>query len=67
LNASDWVRGAFFSLSARSCSWVIICITHAALVQAIHRQTHTGDKQQALYNLFAAYIHNAAERADRKR
>jgi hypothetical protein len=26
-------------------------------VQAIHPQTHTGDKRQALYNLFAAYIH----------
>jgi hypothetical protein len=26
-------------------------------VQAIHPQTHKGDKQQAIYNLFAAYIH----------
>jgi hypothetical protein len=26
-------------------------------VQAIHPQTRTDDKQQALYNLFAAYIH----------
>jgi len=23
----------------------------------VHPQTHTGDKKQALYNLFAAYIH----------
>jgi len=26
-------------------------------VQATQPQTHTGDKKQALYNLFAAYIH----------
>jgi hypothetical protein len=26
-------------------------------VQAIHHQTDTGDKKQAIYNLFAAYIH----------
>jgi len=26
-------------------------------VQAIHPQTHTADKKQALYKLFAAYIH----------
>jgi hypothetical protein len=26
-------------------------------VQAIHLQTDTGDKKQAIYNLFAAYIH----------
>jgi hypothetical protein len=26
-------------------------------VKAIHRQTGTGDKKQALYNLFAAYLH----------
>jgi hypothetical protein len=26
-------------------------------VQAIHHQTDTADKKQALYNLFAAYIH----------
>jgi hypothetical protein len=26
-------------------------------VQAIHNQTDTGDKKQALYNLFAAYLH----------
>jgi hypothetical protein len=26
-------------------------------VQAIHHQTDTGDKKQALYTLFAAYIH----------
>jgi hypothetical protein len=28
-------------------------------VQAIHPQTYSGDKKQALYNLFAAYIHTA--------
>jgi hypothetical protein len=28
-------------------------------VQAIHSQTYSGDKKQALYNLFAAYIHTA--------
>ena len=27
------------------------------VVQAIHPRTHTGDKKQALYKLFAAYIH----------
>ncbi len=26
-------------------------------MQAIHHQTDTGDKKQAIYNLFAAYIH----------
>jgi hypothetical protein len=26
-------------------------------VQAIHPQTYSGDKKQALYNLFAAYVH----------
>ena len=26
-------------------------------MQAIYPQTHTSDKKQALYNLFAAYIH----------
>jgi hypothetical protein len=26
-------------------------------VQAIHPQSHTGDKKQAIYNLFAAYVH----------
>jgi hypothetical protein len=26
-------------------------------VQATHPQIHTGDKKQAIYNLFAAYIH----------
>ena len=28
-------------------------------MQAIHPQTYSGDKKQALYNLFAAYIHTA--------
>jgi hypothetical protein len=27
-------------------------------VQSVLPQTHTGDKQQALYNLFAAYLHS---------
>ena len=26
-------------------------------MQAIHPQIHTGDKKQAIYNLFAAYVH----------
>ena len=26
-------------------------------MQAIHPKTHIGDKKQAIYNLFAAYIH----------
>ncbi len=31
--------------------------TNSPLVQAIHPQTNKGEKRQALYNLFAAYIH----------
>ena len=45
------------SLSVRSCSWIITFSVNLLLVQAIHPQTRTDDKQQALYNLFAAYIH----------
>jgi len=31
--------------------------THRTFVQAIHTATNTGDKKQAIYKLFAAYIH----------
>jgi hypothetical protein len=31
--------------------------THRTFVQAIHPPTNTGDKKQAIYKLFAAYIH----------
>jgi hypothetical protein len=56
------------SLSARSCSRVIACCTNSTVVQAIHHQTDTADKKQAIYNLFAAYFaHNTAGRANRKR
>jgi len=44
-------------LSARSCSYVITFSTNVLLVQVIHTQTNKGEKRQALYNLFAAYIH----------
>jgi len=42
------------------------------VVQAIHPQTDTSDKKQAIYNLFAAYIHTIPpeeliESADRAR
>jgi hypothetical protein len=43
-------------LSARSCSSVITVNANAAFVQAIHPSTNTGDKKQATYNLFAAYL-----------
>jgi hypothetical protein len=58
--ASPWAYRSlsfFLSLSTRSCSWVITCSIHAPVVQAIHHPADTGDKKQATYNLFAAYIH----------
>jgi len=44
------------SLSARSCSQIISFSTNSLFVQAIHLQSNTVDKKQALYNLFAAYL-----------
>jgi len=46
-----------FSLSSRSCSWVITVGHKTPLVQAIQPQINKGEKKQAIYNLFAAYIH----------
>ncbi len=46
-----------FSLSVRACSWVITLSTNAPHVRAIHPQTHADNRKQALYNLFAAYLH----------
>jgi hypothetical protein len=51
------LTASLFSLSARSCSCVIIVSANAPLVQAIHSHTDMGDRKQALYNLFDAYIH----------
>jgi hypothetical protein len=45
-----------FSLSARSCSWVIAFSTNSLLVQAIQIQVNKGEKRQTLYKLFAAYL-----------
>jgi hypothetical protein len=45
------------SLSAPSCSRVINVSANAPLVQAIHSHTDMGDRKQAIYNLFTAYIH----------
>jgi hypothetical protein len=46
-----------FSLSVRACSWVITLSTNAPHVRGIHTQTNKSEKRQALYNLFAAYMH----------
>jgi hypothetical protein len=35
----------------------VISTCRASFVHAIHPQTDTGDKNQSLYNLFAAYLH----------
>jgi hypothetical protein len=51
------LKAILFSLSARSCSCVITVSANAPLVQAIHSHTDMGDRKQAIYNLFAAYIH----------
>jgi hypothetical protein len=48
---------SFLSLSACSCSWVIPCSTNSTLVQAVHVQKDTNETKQALYKLFAAYVH----------
>jgi hypothetical protein len=45
-----------FSLSARSSSYVIKVSAIPHFVRTTNPQTHTGDKKQALYNLFSAYI-----------
>jgi hypothetical protein len=46
-----------FSLSARSCSWVIIVSADSTFVQAIRIHNVTADAREAIYNLFAAYFH----------
>jgi hypothetical protein len=43
--------------SASSYSWVIPVSTNSTFAQEIRPQTHTGDRKQALYNLFAACVH----------
>jgi hypothetical protein len=46
------------SLSVRSQRGVINCGTNSTFVQATHPQINAGKQnQQALYNLFAAYLH----------
>ncbi len=46
-----------FSLSARSCSWAITCRTISTCVQVIHAHGVIAESREAIYNLFAAYIH----------
>jgi|GEM_PF-2555415 hypothetical protein len=46
-----------FLLSARFCRSVITFSTKSLHVQATYPQINKGEKKQALYNLFAAYIH----------
>jgi hypothetical protein len=50
-------RHFFFSLSALSHRSIITCSANAPVVQAIHSCTDMGDRKQATYNLFAAYLH----------
>jgi hypothetical protein len=47
----------FSSLSARFWSWVYTGSANATFVQAIHHQTDVSQTKQALYKLFAAYVH----------
>jgi hypothetical protein len=49
--------GCLRSLSARYCRGNITCQAPPPFVQAIHPQADASNKRQALYNLFAAYIH----------
>jgi hypothetical protein len=48
-----------------SCNWVIPVSANALFVQALHAQTDVYNKKQALYNLFAAYVHTAPLEDDR--
>ena len=41
----------------RSCSFIITCQINLSLVQAIHAQHSTAETREAIYNLFAAYVH----------
>ena len=46
-----------FSLSARSRSAIIICRIDFPFVQTIYTQKVQAETKEALYNLFAAYVH----------
>lgn len=48
---------SFLSLSTRSRREVISCNTNLIVVQTTHPQITRKPNQQALYNLFAAYLH----------
>jgi hypothetical protein len=52
-----FANNSFFPFQHVPCSQIITPSTNSTAVPVIDPQTHASYKQQALYNLFAAYIH----------
>jgi hypothetical protein len=56
----EWVvnTSSFFSFTCSTLLWLSYHRQHKTpFVQRIHPETGASDQKQALYNLFAAYIH----------